>query len=176
MLFTDFFFKDSTNFKHRKMPLKIRILRCLRRLFLILVSLTVTLFSEKILNSTRCIIYLVLTYVVSSPTRTKNLWQYLACNSQERRRGASGTGRASWQMAHLPTSPHLHTYLPSTCPGIRRPVCLPTFSCKRPTAIYTDCHTAQWTWNSLATFQANMRLNVFWRSLLKIDDVRFNFV
>ena len=72
--------------------------------------------------------------------------------------------------------PHLHTCLPSTCPGIRRPACLPTFSCKRPTAIYTDCHTAQWTWNSLATFQANMRLNGFWRSFLKISDDRFNFV
>ena len=36
------------------MSLKIRILRCLRRLFIILVSLTVTLFSEKMLISIRC--------------------------------------------------------------------------------------------------------------------------
>jgi hypothetical protein len=47
--------KDSTNFQHWKMTLKIRILRCSRRLFIILVSLTVTLFSEKMLISTRCI-------------------------------------------------------------------------------------------------------------------------
>ena len=37
------------------MTLKIRILRCSRWLFIILVSLTVTLFSEKMLISTRCI-------------------------------------------------------------------------------------------------------------------------
>ena len=37
------------------MTLKIRILRCSRRLFKILVSLTVALFSEKMLTSTRCI-------------------------------------------------------------------------------------------------------------------------
>ena len=37
------------------MTLKIRILRCSRRLFIILVSLTVTLFSEKMLIFTRCI-------------------------------------------------------------------------------------------------------------------------
>ena len=47
--------KDSINFQHWKMTLKIRILRCSRRLFIILVSLTVTLFSEKMLISTRCI-------------------------------------------------------------------------------------------------------------------------
>ena len=37
------------------MTLKVRILRCLRRLFIILVSLTMTRFSEKMLISTRCI-------------------------------------------------------------------------------------------------------------------------
>ena len=37
------------------MTLKVRILRCLRRLFIILVSLTMTWFSEKMLISTRCI-------------------------------------------------------------------------------------------------------------------------
>ena len=36
------------------MTLKIRILRCSRRLSIILVNLTVTLFSEKMLTSTRC--------------------------------------------------------------------------------------------------------------------------
>ena len=36
------------------MTLKIRILRCSRRLFIILVSLTVTSLSEKILISTKC--------------------------------------------------------------------------------------------------------------------------
>ena len=36
------------------MTLKIRVLRCSRRLFIILVSLTVTLFSEKMLISNRC--------------------------------------------------------------------------------------------------------------------------
>ena len=38
------------------MTLKIRILRCSRRLFIILVSLTVTLFSGKMLIYTRCIL------------------------------------------------------------------------------------------------------------------------
>jgi hypothetical protein len=51
----NFFLKDSTNFQHWKMTLKIRILRCSRRLFIILVSLMVTLFSEKMLISNRCI-------------------------------------------------------------------------------------------------------------------------
>ena len=37
------------------MTLNVRILRCSRRLFIILVSLTMTLFSEKMLISTRCI-------------------------------------------------------------------------------------------------------------------------
>ena len=37
------------------MTLKVRILRCLRRLFINLVSLTMTWFSEKMLVSTRCI-------------------------------------------------------------------------------------------------------------------------
>ena len=37
------------------MTLKVRILRCLRRLFLILVSLTMTWFNEKMLISTRFI-------------------------------------------------------------------------------------------------------------------------
>ena len=43
------------NSQHWKMTLKIRILRCSRRLFIILVSLTVTLFSEKMLIYARCI-------------------------------------------------------------------------------------------------------------------------
>ena len=50
-----FFLRDSTKFQHWKMTLKIRIFRCLRRLFIILVSLTMTLFSEKMLISSRCI-------------------------------------------------------------------------------------------------------------------------
>ena len=37
------------------MTLKMRIFKCSRRLFIILVSLTVTLFSDKMLISTRCI-------------------------------------------------------------------------------------------------------------------------
>ena len=55
IFFKEFFWKDLTNFQHWKMTLKIRIFRCLRRLFIILVNLTVTLFSEKMLISTRCI-------------------------------------------------------------------------------------------------------------------------
>ena len=47
IFFTEmFFWKDSTNFQHLEMTLKIRILRCLRRLFIILESLTVILFSD----------------------------------------------------------------------------------------------------------------------------------
>ena len=51
----NFFWKDSTNFRHRKMTLKLRILRSLTRLFIILVSLTRSLFSEKMLISNRYI-------------------------------------------------------------------------------------------------------------------------
>ena len=47
--------KDSTNFQHWKMTLKIEILKWSKRLFIILVSPTVTLFSEKMLILTRCI-------------------------------------------------------------------------------------------------------------------------
>ena len=47
--------KDSTDFQHWKMTLKIRILICSIRLFIILVSLTVTIFSEKMHIFTRCI-------------------------------------------------------------------------------------------------------------------------
>ena len=50
-----FFWKDSTNFRPWKMTLKLRILRSLTRLFIILVSLTRSLFSEKMLISNRCI-------------------------------------------------------------------------------------------------------------------------
>ena len=49
------FWKDSTNFRHWKMTLKLRILRSLTRLLLILVSLTRSLFSEKMFISNRCI-------------------------------------------------------------------------------------------------------------------------
>ena len=45
--------KDLTNFQQWKMTLKIRILRCLRRLFIILVSLLLMSFSAKMLISTR---------------------------------------------------------------------------------------------------------------------------
>ena len=41
-----FFWKDSTTFQNGKMTLKIRILRSLRRLFIILVNLTVTLLTQ----------------------------------------------------------------------------------------------------------------------------------
>ena len=51
----NYFLKDSTNFQHWKMTSKKpKTLRCSRRLFIILVSLTVTLFREKILISNRC--------------------------------------------------------------------------------------------------------------------------
>ena len=43
--------KDSINIRHWKMTSKIRIFRCSRMLFIILVSLTVTSFSEKMLIS-----------------------------------------------------------------------------------------------------------------------------
>ena len=49
------FRKDSTNFIHWKMTLKLRFLISFTRLFIILVSLTRSLFSEKMLISNRCI-------------------------------------------------------------------------------------------------------------------------
>ena len=50
-----FFLKDSANFRRWKMTFKLRILRSLTRLFIILVSLMRSLFSEKMLVSNRCI-------------------------------------------------------------------------------------------------------------------------
>ena len=58
--------KNSTNFQHWKMTLKIRILRYLRKLLIILLSLMVTLFSEKCL-------FPLDAYVVSCPTGSKNI-------------------------------------------------------------------------------------------------------
>ena len=52
------------------MTLKVRILICLRRLFIILVSLTMTSFSEKCL-------FPLDAYMVSCPTWSKNLGQIL---------------------------------------------------------------------------------------------------
>ena len=52
------------------MTLKVRILTCLSRLFIILVSLAMTWFCEKMLISTRCIL-------VWCPTWSKNLGQTL---------------------------------------------------------------------------------------------------
>ena len=56
IFFTEnFFWRCSTNFRHWKMTLKLRILISLTRLFIILVSLRMSLFSEKMLISSRCI-------------------------------------------------------------------------------------------------------------------------
>ena len=65
------FWKDSTNFRPWKMTLKLRILRSLTRLFIILVSLTRSLFSEKILISNRRISGLMSSWI------TKNLGRSL---------------------------------------------------------------------------------------------------
>ena len=59
--------KDSTNFPQWNMTLKIRILRCSRRLFVTLASLTVTLFIEKLLISNSGFM----------PNSIKNLWRSL---------------------------------------------------------------------------------------------------
>ena len=48
------FWKGLTNFQLLKMSLKIRILRCSRRLFIILISLTVLLFCKKKVFSNCC--------------------------------------------------------------------------------------------------------------------------
>ena len=56
------------------MTLKLRILRSFTRLFIILVSLTRSLFSEKML------IFNIYTDVVWCPTWSKNLGRYLICN------------------------------------------------------------------------------------------------
>ena len=71
IFFTEFIFqKDLTNFQYWKMTLSIKILRCSRRLFIILVSLMMAWFSEKILISTWCIHGFMLNLI-------KNLLQYL---------------------------------------------------------------------------------------------------
>ena len=64
------FRKDLTNFYHRKITLKEQILRCSRRLFIILVSLMMTWFSDKCLFSLDA-------YMVSCPTWSKNLGRTL---------------------------------------------------------------------------------------------------
>jgi len=80
IFFTVFFFwKELTNFRHWKMTLILRILRQLTRLFIILVILMMSLFSEKGLFS----IYLL---VVWCQTWSKNLGRSLnaysyVCNS-----------------------------------------------------------------------------------------------
>ena len=76
MFFTEFFLKDSTNFRHWKLTLKIRILKCSRRLLIILVSLTVTLFSEKMLYR-----YLLKWH---AQFEQKNLWRYLLDSSRKK--------------------------------------------------------------------------------------------
>ena len=56
IFFTEiFFWKDSTNFRRWKMTLKVRILQSLTRLFIILVSLMMSLFNEKMPIFNRCI-------------------------------------------------------------------------------------------------------------------------
>ena len=68
-MFTEnFFWKDLTNFRHWKMTLKLRILRSLTRLFIILVSLMRSLFSEKMLVSNRCISGLMPNLIKKSQT------------------------------------------------------------------------------------------------------------
>ena len=63
-----FFEKDSSNFEHRKMILKVQNLKCSRRLFIILVSLTMTCFSEKMLVSTICIHGFMSNFIKKSST------------------------------------------------------------------------------------------------------------
>ena len=71
IFFTDFFFgKDLTNFRHWKLTFKLRILRSLTRLFIILVSLMRSLYSEKCLFPKGAL-------VVWCPTWSKNLGRSL---------------------------------------------------------------------------------------------------
>ena len=65
-----FFSERFDQFLTQKITLKLRILRCSRRLFIILVSLTMTWFREKCL-------FPLDTYMVSCPTWSKNLGRTL---------------------------------------------------------------------------------------------------
>ena len=67
--------KDSTNFRHWKMTLKFRILRSLIRLFIMLISLKMSLLGEQIL-------FPIDTLVVWCPTWSKNLGRSLACSGK----------------------------------------------------------------------------------------------
>ena len=60
--------KDSTNFQHWKLTLKIRILQSLRRSLIILVGLTITWYTEKMMDSTVC-------YCGFRPNSHKNSWR-----------------------------------------------------------------------------------------------------
>ena len=76
--FGHIFRKDSTNFIHWKMTLKVRILRFLTRLFIILVSLMRSLFSEKMFISNRCISGLMSNLIRKSRTDS-NLGVRITC-------------------------------------------------------------------------------------------------
>ena len=62
------------------MTLRVRILRCSRRLFIILVSLTMTRFSEKMLISTRCIHGFMSNLIKKSWTDSNYRFLCLDCN------------------------------------------------------------------------------------------------
>ena len=69
------------------MALKVQILRCSRRLFIILVSLTMTWFSEKMLISTRCIHGFMSNLIKKSWTDSNpqcRIFQSLLCNGCRR--------------------------------------------------------------------------------------------
>ena len=67
----NFVWKDAIDFRHWKITLKLRTLRSLTRLFIILVSLTMSSFSETMLISNRCIGGL-------KPNLIKKYWTVLA--------------------------------------------------------------------------------------------------
>ena len=78
---SNFFCKDLINFQHWKMTLKVRILRCLRRLFLIIVRLTVTTFSGKKLIFIWCIHGLMPNLIKKSVTESNVEYNVLSTYS-----------------------------------------------------------------------------------------------
>ena len=74
LFFIDFFLKRFGQISMLKKTLKIRNLRCSRRLSLILISLTVTYFHQMHMY---VVCTLGLMYMVSCPTRSKYLGRYL---------------------------------------------------------------------------------------------------
>ena len=82
------------------MTLKVRILRCSRRLFIILVSLTMTWFSEKMFISTRCIHGFMSNLIKKSWTDSTPYYSFFLNLELHQLAGLGGTYGWQWRVGH----------------------------------------------------------------------------